>query len=164
MIDPNSVVLSPEEIYAITHDERPKEQLAELQAMGIPARLRKTDHTVCVLRAHVTNPISMLTAWGSSRPIKPLTQGQIAGGNRNCSDAATRQAMDKSEREMLPPVHLRWMLLPVFCALTGYTEKAVRRKIGEGIWLQGRHFRKAPDGHITMDLQAYYAWVEGQDH
>lgn len=58
---------------------------------------------------------------------------------------------------------------PLFCALTGYTEKAVRREIKEGVWLQGRHYRKAPDGRITMDLQAYldlqayYAWVEGRD-
>lgn len=60
-------------------------------------------------------------------------------------------------------VHLRWVLVPLFCTLTGYTDKAVRRKIEEGIWLQGRHYRKAPDGRITMDLQAYYAWVEGRD-
>lgn len=57
----------------------------------------------------------------------------------------------------IPFVQLRWMLLPLFCALTGYTEKAVRRKIEDGVWLQGRHFRKAPDGRINVDLQAYYA-------
>lgn len=56
MSEPSDLVLSPEEIYAITHYKRPKEQLAALRAMGIPAHLRKVDHTVCVLRAHVTNP------------------------------------------------------------------------------------------------------------
>lgn len=60
-----------------------------------------------------------------------------------------------------PVIHLEWMLLPSFCALTGYTEKAVRRKIEDGKWIEGRHYRKAPDGHITMNLQAYYKWVEG---
>jgi hypothetical protein len=59
-----------------------------------------------------------------------------------------------------PVVQLQWVLVPVFCQLTGYSDKAVRRKIQEGKWLEGRHFRKAPDGHITMNLQAYYAWVE----
>jgi hypothetical protein len=56
MTEPSDLVLSPEEIYAITHYKRPKEQLAALRAMGIPAHLRKVDHTVCVLRAYVTNP------------------------------------------------------------------------------------------------------------
>ena len=60
-----------------------------------------------------------------------------------------------------PVIQLRWMLLPLFCAMTGYTEKAVRRKIEDGVWLQGRVWRKAPDGHVTIDLQAYYRWVEG---
>jgi len=73
--------------------------------------------------------------------------------------------MSKSDA-VRPFIQLRWMLLPLFCTLTGYTDKAVRRKIEEGIWLQGRHYRKAPDGRITIDLQAYYSWVEGldQDH
>jgi len=67
-----------------------------------------------------------------------------------------------SDVVMSPFIKLRWMLLPLFCALTGCTEKAARRKIEDGVWLQGRHYRKAPDGRITMDLQAYYAWVEGR--
>jgi hypothetical protein len=61
-----------------------------------------------------------------------------------------------------PVVYLEWVLIPVFCAMTGYSDKAVRRKIADGKWIEGRHYRKAPDGHITMNLQAYYAWVEGK--
>lgn len=56
-------------------------------------------------------------------------------------------------------VRLEWMLLPLFCGYTGYTVKAVRRKIEDGIWLEGRMFRRAPDGHITINLQEYYSWV-----
>ena len=56
MTEPYDLVLSPDEIYAITHYKLPKKQIAALQAMGIPAQLRKIDNTVCVLRAHVTNP------------------------------------------------------------------------------------------------------------
>jgi hypothetical protein len=59
-----------------------------------------------------------------------------------------------------PPVQLQYVLVPVFCLLTGYSEKAVRRKIADGVWIQGLHYRKAPDGRITMDLQAYCRWVE----
>lgn len=58
-------------------------------------------------------------------------------------------------------IQVRYVLIPLFCSLTGYTDKAVRRKIAEGIWIEGRHYRRAPDGRITMDLEAYYRWVEG---
>jgi hypothetical protein len=59
-----------------------------------------------------------------------------------------------------PFVNLKWMLIPLFCSLTGYSDKAVRHKITDGVWLQGKHYRKAPDGRIAMNLQEYYAWVE----
>lgn len=54
----------------------------------------------------------------------------------------------------------RYVKLPLFEAITGYTEKAVRRKIEEGHWLEGKQFRRAPDGHILIDLEGYYQWVE----
>jgi hypothetical protein len=55
---------------------------------------------------------------------------------------------------------IEWCLIPVFCTLTGYSEKAVRRKIEDGVWIEGKHYRRAPDGHVTMNLQEYYKWVE----
>lgn len=48
-------VLSPAEIYEITHYRRAAEQLRELDALGIPAR-RRHDNTVCVLRMHAMLP------------------------------------------------------------------------------------------------------------
>lgn len=57
-------------------------------------------------------------------------------------------------------IKLEWVLIPTFCSLTGYTKKAVERKIADGKWLQGKIYRKAPDGHITINLQEYYKWVE----
>lgn len=57
-------------------------------------------------------------------------------------------------------IRLEWVLIPVFCSLTGYTEKAVQRKVADGVWLQGKVYRKAPDGRITINLQEYYKWVE----
>jgi hypothetical protein len=55
---------------------------------------------------------------------------------------------------------LQWVLIPMFCSLTGYTDKAVRRKMEDGVWLEGKHYKKAPDGRITMNVQEYYKWVE----
>lgn len=69
MTEPSDLVLSPAEIYAITHHKLPKKQLAALRAMGIPAQLRKIDNTVCVLRAHVTNP-SAPAASGGAGPVR----------------------------------------------------------------------------------------------
>ena len=54
----------------------------------------------------------------------------------------------------------RYVRLPIFEQLTGYTQKAVRRKIESGAWLEGREYRRAPDGHIIVDLQGYHKWVE----
>jgi hypothetical protein len=56
-------------------------------------------------------------------------------------------------------VQLEWMLAPLFCTYTGYTVKAIRRKIEEGKWIEGRMYKRAPDGHITINLQEYYRWV-----
>lgn len=56
----------------------------------------------------------------------------------------------------------RYITIAKFAASSGYTEKAVRRKIEEGVWLENRQFRRAPDGHILIDVQGVEAWVEGQ--
>jgi len=58
-------------------------------------------------------------------------------------------------------IKVEWVLIPVFSTLTGYTEKAIRRKIQDGVWVQGKHYRKAPDGRVAMNLQEFYRWVEG---
>jgi hypothetical protein len=57
---------------------------------------------------------------------------------------------------------MKYQLIPKFCADTGYTEKAVRRKIQDGIWLEGRQFLRAPDGHIMIIIEGVENWVEGQ--
>lgn len=59
---------------------------------------------------------------------------------------------------------IRYIRLPLFESLTGYTQKAVRRKIEDGVWIEGRQYRRAPDGHILIDMQGYEKWVENQPH
>lgn len=44
--------------------------------------------------------------------------------------------------------------------ITGLTEKAIRRKIEEGKWLDGREYRRSPDGGIFISIKGYAAWVE----
>ena len=52
------------------------------------------------------------------------------------------------------------MQLAVFELLTGYSEKAVRRKVESGAWVEGRQYRRAPDGRLLVDMEGYEAWVE----
>jgi hypothetical protein len=53
-----------------------------------------------------------------------------------------------------------WIRLQKFCELTGYTADAVYAKMRKGVWAQGLHWCKAPDGHIMINLKAYDQWVE----
>lgn len=46
--------------------------------------------------------------------------------------------------------------------VTGYSEKAIRRKIEDGVWRQGSEYVKAPDSHIMIDLKAVEQWARGQ--
>ena len=35
--------------------------------------------------------------------------------------------------------------IPLFCQETGYSEKAVARKIEDGVWVEGREYVRAPE-------------------
>lgn len=58
-----------------------------------------------------------------------------------------------------PMAPARFVTIKLAAQLTGLTEKAIRRKIERGIWLQGKHWRKA-DGGILIDMKGYEAWAE----
>lgn len=55
---------------------------------------------------------------------------------------------------------VRYKQIHQFCIETGYTVNAIRGKIRDGIWLEGREFRKAPDGNVLIDIEGYHRWVE----
>jgi hypothetical protein len=46
--------------------------------------------------------------------------------------------------------------------LTGYSVKAMERKIERGDWHRDKVWRRAPDGRIVIDLVGYQKWVEGR--
>jgi hypothetical protein len=56
---------------------------------------------------------------------------------------------------------MKYVRLRLFAEQSGYTEKAIRRKIEEGIWVQNREYRRAPDGSLLIDVEGYNRWVEG---
>ena len=54
----------------------------------------------------------------------------------------------------------RYLTIPKFSTLSGYTEDAIRSKIRDGIWSKDRVWLKAPDNRILIDVKGYELWVE----
>jgi hypothetical protein len=54
---------------------------------------------------------------------------------------------------------MRFVLICKFCEMSGYTPKAVERKIADKVWRQGHEYRKSPDGRIHIDLDGYDKWL-----
>jgi hypothetical protein len=61
---------------------------------------------------------------------------------------------------MAAPARADYVTIPIAAAITGYSAKAIRRKIEAGVWLEGREFRRAPDGHVLISVKGYELWVE----
>lgn len=56
----------------------------------------------------------------------------------------------------------RYVRVNLAASLTGYTEKAIRHKIDQGVWVEGREYMRAPDGRLLIDMEGYNKWVAGQ--
>lgn len=56
----------------------------------------------------------------------------------------------------------RYVLLAAAHLLTGYTVKAMQRKIERGDWQEGKIWRRAPDGRIVIDMVGYQKWIENR--
>lgn len=52
-----------------------------------------------------------------------------------------------------------YVRISLAATITGYTEKAIRRKIADGVWREGEVWRKAPDGSILISIKGYTEWV-----
>lgn len=53
-----------------------------------------------------------------------------------------------------------YVTVALAATITGLTEKAIRRKMEEGKWLEGREYRKSPDGGIFISIKGFMSWVE----
>lgn len=53
-----------------------------------------------------------------------------------------------------------YVVLKLAATITGLTVKAMRHKMDRGQWLEGREYRKAPDGNIYVSMRGYQQWVE----
>jgi hypothetical protein len=68
--------------------------------------------------------------------------------------------LESAPSPLLAPA--RYVLLPLANLLTGYSIKAMERKIERGDWRENQVWKRAPDGRILIDLVGYQKWVEGR--
>ena len=57
----------------------------------------------------------------------------------------------------------RFVTIALAEALTGYTKDAIQTKIARRVWIEGREWRRAPDGRVLIAMRGYEKWVEGQN-
>jgi hypothetical protein len=81
----------------------------------------------------------------------------VQGTPRQVSEAVS---LDVDTPVIVAPA--RYVLLPVANAITGYSVKAMERKIERGDWPEGKLWKRAPDGHILIDMMGYQRWVESR--
>lgn len=76
-------------------------------------------------------------------------------------DAANTKPRRKREPRQVfaQVVPARYVLPELAEAATGYTVKAMMRKIDEGVWVEGAEWIKAPDGRRLIDLRGYERWA-----
>lgn len=57
-------------------------------------------------------------------------------------------------------IFMKWVLIKKIIELIGITDDAIRAKMARGIWLQGVHWKKAPDNRIYFNYEAIQKWIE----
>ena len=57
---------------------------------------------------------------------------------------------------------MKWVVLKVIERESGLTEYAIRGKRKTGVWVEGTHWRKGPDGRLYFNREAIEKWVEGE--
>ncbi|HEX3914158.1 MAG TPA: hypothetical protein VHW71_11660 [Steroidobacteraceae bacterium] len=67
---------------------------------------------------------------------------------------------DQESQEPFVLAPARYVLLPLANLITGYSVKAMQRKIERGDWPEGKAWRRPPDGRILIDITGYQKWVE----
>lgn len=53
----------------------------------------------------------------------------------------------------------RFVTIELASTITGLSKPAIRTKIARGVWVEGRQFVRAPDGHVMIDMKGYELWV-----
>ena len=54
----------------------------------------------------------------------------------------------------------RFVTIDLASVMSGLTEKAIRRMIEDGVWAEGKHYRRR-HGRVFVDMQEFERWVSG---
>ena len=60
--------------------------------------------------------------------------------------------MKQDQATLEPEVRLapsRYITIALAAAITGFSPGAIRTKIARGVWIEGREYLRAPDGHVA---------------
>lgn len=72
------------------------------------------------------------------------------------------QAPSRADSIASPTQAAPFVTVNLASAMTGLSDKAIRRKIGDGKWIEGREYRRSPDGGIFISIAGFVNWVEGR--
>lgn len=61
---------------------------------------------------------------------------------------------------MINAAYVRFVKIQKASELTGYSEDAIRTKIGTGIWPEGLVWKWAPDSVQLIDVEGYNKWAQ----
>jgi len=64
--------------------------------------------------------------------------------------------MDKEILTMLP----KWVRPKMYERVSGITVDSQKHKRVKGIWMEGKHWKKGPDGNLYINWRACDGWVE----
>jgi hypothetical protein len=87
---------------------------------------------------------------------------QTDGANSHVPTAASRVGEIGLAEGSVVVLPARYVLLHLATVLTGYSVKAMQRKIERGDWAECKVWRRAPDGRVMIDLVGYQKWAESQ--
>lgn len=59
------------------------------------------------------------------------------------------------------PYPVKFVTIGKASELLGYSKGAIHAKIDNGVWLEGVHWTRAPDGRRLIDLGGIEQWAEG---
>lgn len=55
----------------------------------------------------------------------------------------------------------RYVTVKLYSQISGKTEGAIRKKIERGVWLEGKQYRRDPEGCIWIITRGVEQWVDG---
>lgn len=98
----------------------------------------------------------------STQDSQPLLSASRRRRKATLAAYVTASPVPAIQPENMPPLASARYVRPVLAhLLTGYTVKAMQRKIERGDWVKGKVWTHAPDGLILIDMVGYQKWVEG---